>query len=631
MFKLKSMLSDSPTVFKTLFHTASEGIMIVDQEGVILKANPAAQKMFGYENSLEGKVVEDLIPDHLTSRHKDHRKSYNSNPQTRTMGGGLHLQGKKADGSSFPVEISLSPTCVGDKAVVMAFVVDITERRNRENNMVSMGRIFDNSINEIYLFAVDNLRFTMVNQAAQRNLGYSSHELSSMTITDIISMNRDDFLSTLEVSPEEHPKIVIETTHKRKDLTTYPVEMHIQTTVFDDKPTYLAVVMDISERKFAEDQLRKYSQALEQRVQERTEKLNESQKLYHAIARNFPDGTINVFDRDLRYVFVEGKELYTLGIDSHRLIGTRYIKRLAPEVAAQTERELLKVFDGNSKTINIRHKQNDYVLEAVPLPSGGGEIEQILVIEKNVTVQKKMQDKIQRNLERERELNELKSRFVSMASHEFRTPLSTIMSSASLLNRYTEGEQQGKRDKHINRIKSSVHNLTGILNDFLSLDKLETGGVACKALPFDLPNLMREVSDQIRPTLKKGQSLNYSHHGSLQVVLDPHLLNNILINLLSNASKYSPEGSEIQLNSEVSEALIMIEVRDKGIGISWEDQQHLFERFFRAQNAMNIQGTGLGLNIVKKYLDLMNGEIEFSSELGEGSTFTITFDRQPEP
>ncbi len=231
---------------------------------------------------------------------------------------------------------------------------------------------------------------------------------------------------------------------------------------------------------------------------------------------------------------------------------------------------------------------------------------------------------IQKALEKEKELSELKSRFVSMASHEFRTPLSTILSSISLLSRYTESSQQEKRDKHIQRIKSAVRNLTGILNDFLSLSKLEEGKIENQPFEFELQELCPEVIDEIQGLLKDGQEIIHEGiHSPMLVHWDKRLVKNILFNLLSNAIKYSDEGKKIFLKERLEGDYLLIDITDQGIGIPEADQVYLFTRFFRAANAMNIQGTGLGLNIVKRYIDLVGGSITFDSQLNVGTTFTV--------
>jgi len=235
------------------------------------------------------------------------------------------------------------------------------------------------------------------------------------------------------------------------------------------------------------------------------------------------------------------------------------------------------------------------------------------------------QEELHQALEAEKELNALKSRFVSMASHEFRTPLSTIMSSVDLLGRYTENVPEERIQKHVERIRAKVRELTGMLNDFLSLDKLEQGAVACSPQEFDLVHLSIELIEELRGMAKPGQEIEYDHTGAERMVFqDRSMLHNVLSNLLGNAIKYSPENKRIDLLTNISEGVLTIQVKDQGIGIPVEDQHHLFERFFRAANAFTVQGTGLGLNIVRKYLDLMGGTITFQSIPGEGTKFSVT-------
>ncbi len=234
-------------------------------------------------------------------------------------------------------------------------------------------------------------------------------------------------------------------------------------------------------------------------------------------------------------------------------------------------------------------------------------------------------DELTQALSKEKELSDLKSRFVSMASHEFRTPLSTILSSASLLAKYIREEEQEKRDKHILRIKSAVHNLTDILNEFLSLGKIEDGKLLTNLSRFNIKELLTTSCNEMQGIAKKGQQISYTHEGKTEVELDMTLMRNIIINLLSNAIKFSPLEGVITVQSRVEGQEIRLVIQDSGIGISTEDQQHLFERFFRAKNAVNIQGTGLGLHIVGKYVELLDGQITCESELEKGTTFIITF------
>jgi PAS domain S-box-containing protein len=398
--------------FRQIFQSSVEAIIMVDQQGKILLANPVSEKMFGFtKDSLIGIFVEDLLPEHVRARHVEYRKGFTAHPEPRPMGMGRDLIAKRRDGSQFPVSVSLSYTSIDGEILVMAFISDITERKKAE-------------------------------QALKRS----------------------------------------------------------------------------------EEQLLVYASELEKKVQSRTEDLNST----------------------------------------------------------------------------------------------------IKALEKEVNVRKKAEVEARKALDRERELNELKSKFVSIASHEFRTPLSSVMSSASLIGQYTERNDPEKIRKHVLRIKSSVNQLTSILNDFLSLGKLEEGKTEVVKEEIHLSEFLSEICEEITPTLKAGQELKCTYNGELQKVnSDGRILRNILFNLLSNASKYSEVNSPIYVECKTSSNGASFSIRDEGIGIPEDDQKHLFDRFFRASNAGNVQGTGLGLNIVKRYAELLSGSITFESENGKGSSFTV--------
>jgi len=228
----------------------------------------------------------------------------------------------------------------------------------------------------------------------------------------------------------------------------------------------------------------------------------------------------------------------------------------------------------------------------------------------------------------EKETNELKSRFVTTASHEFRTPLSTILSSASLISRYTETEQQIQRNRHIDKIKTSVNHLTGILNDFLDLSKLEEGKVAIHNEPIQIKVAIKDIFSELKGIVKPEQKLVLTCEKEIEFTSDKRTLKNILFNLLSNAIKYSDSGHITVDINELDQSL-EIKIKDEGKGIPENEQKFLFERFFRASNAGNIQGTGLGLSIVKRYIDLLKGSISFKSEENLGTTFTVEIPKFP--
>ncbi|MFY0601410.1 MAG: PAS domain S-box protein [Cyclobacteriaceae bacterium] len=510
-------------LLRLVFSSASEGIIISDEKGYIISANPMADSMFGYTTpGLEGLKIEDLVPTKSKKKHHSHRAEYFKKPSPRPMGIGMDLSGKRRDGSIFPIEISLSHFVQGQNRFVAAFVNDITERKKSEEKLQQ----------------------------------YASH-LKEM---------------------------VKERTQELEHLN-------------------LGLKKEVMERRAAETALRK------------------SQTLYEMIAKNFPGGTVSIIDHHFKVLFIEGRD--TTEAERKALIGKSYISNIPDEYKDQILLHMNKCDEGEPLTWHYEKDSEAFIVHAVPILFEKKTPEQILIVEENITELKKAERETRKLLEQERELNEMKSRFVSMASHEFRTPLSTILSSANLISKYKESEEQDKRDKHLNRIKSSVKNLTEILNDFLSLERIDSGAMNLNYQSITLVSFLEETINELGSIKKADQSLNFKHTDLKEFIGDAKLLKNILINLVSNAIKYSPENGEIIVTANQLKNSLLIEIQDHGIGIPKKEQTHLFERFFRAKNAFNIQGTGLGLHIVKKYVSIMNGHIKLESEEGKGTTIQI--------
>lgn len=245
---------------------------------------------------------------------------------------------------------------------------------------------------------------------------------------------------------------------------------------------------------------------------------------------------------------------------------------------------------------------------------------------KLVSELEKAKAEVSNSLEKEKELNQLKSRFVSMASHEFRTPLSSVQLSVSLIEKYIQKSDFQAVNKHTARIRAAVELLNNILNDFLSLEKLEAGKVVVNKTMINVVHLGEEIVEDMQMICKKNQHIVYQHTGSeAEFMLDAHLLKSSIINLISNAIKYSGEDTFIEFSTAISEDACTVIVKDNGIGIPDEDQVNLFEPFFRAHNTGNIPGTGLGLNIVKRYISLMEGELEYWSALNKGTMVKMVF------
>jgi len=347
---------------------------------------------------------------------------------------------------------------------------------------------------------------------------------------------------------------------------------------------------------------------------------------FQAIVTNAVDGIITINEKGI-IESINPAALEIFGYTNDEMLGSN-VKMLMfePEYSKYD-----KVFDNNPLTGQIKIISKGH--EVIGKRKNGTTFPFLLSLSEVIHEDKKIfigvihdiseLKEVKEALVKEKELSELKSRFVSMASHEFRTPLSAILSSISLIARYNEHEDIDKRMKHVGRIKSSVDNLNTILNGFLSLSKLEEGFIMVDADTFDIMELSEDVIDELNGILKSGQQIIYKHIGQkISILLDENLLRNIMINLVSNAIKYSKEKKKIWITTNIENNQLVLIVRDEGIGIPEYEQKYLFSRFFRAQNVTSISGTGLGLNIVKKYLDLVKGEIAFISN-HEGTTFTV--------
>jgi hypothetical protein len=250
--------------------------------------------------------------------------------------------------------------------------------------------------------------------------------------------------------------------------------------------------------------------------------------------------------------------------------------------------------------------------------------ETVSILKKEMKKREEAEDKIKSALQKERELNELKTKFLSLVSHEFKTPLSGILTSATLVSKYKGEEHQAKRNKHLKTIIGEVRHLNGILTDFLSIERLEKGKELYRFSEFSLSKIVNEVVYNINMLLKSGQHINYPQNiDDIAIYQDEKIVALILTNLLFNSVKYSPEDTEIDILLDIGTNKMVLQIKDRGIGIPKRDQKHIFERYFRAENALLSQGTGIGLNIIKGHVDNLCGKIYFESKLNRGSTFTV--------
>jgi PAS domain S-box-containing protein len=527
--------------YEAFFKHASIGIVVVNKNGEITKANPFLLSLFGYEEGeMIGKKIEILIPGMFHHHHQHHREAYNHNPKNRPMGIGMELYGKKKDGTEFPVEVSLSSYESNGERFSFAFITDNTIRINDKNKIFKLNNDLESS--------VDN-------------------RTKELTRT----------LKVLELLNERHS-----------------IALANQKAILDNAKVMLFAMN-------AEGLIQFFNpEAIRLTGYDSAEVVKKQNPTFF----NNPED-IEVCRQEL--------------IDHHQIFTSN-----AFEVIKQ--KSLLNEI--NSLECSFVNKKKEKVpvsLTITPIKNKQNKLIGFMGVAIDISERKKAEINLLEALSKEKKLGELKSRFVSMASHEFRTPLSTILSSAYLIEKYNKSSDQAQRKKHIDRIVSAVNNLTNILNEFLSVGKIEEGKLAQHLSTFNLKEFIENIIKEMKSILKKGQYIHYVHEGKEEILLDNSLFKNIVLNLLSNAIKFSSENSPIHISTSFLNDDFRVQVRDHGIGIPKEDQEHLMDRFFRGTNAVNIQGTGLGLHIVSKYVEQMKGVITYESQINKGTTFNIFF------
>jgi len=537
--------------------------------------------------------------------------------------------------------------------------VDITETKTLQNTLNIRNRALELAGNGIIIVDAQNKKLPIVysNRAFTRITGYNRNEVLGKNCRFLQNDDRNQpEIAELAKAIQEGRSCRVLLRNYRKDGTLFWNDLTI-TPLYDEnqKMTHvIGVQNDVTEIQQNKKKLEEYAQQLEYKVKKRTrevestvqklvatslnledqvvetqraeKKVKLNRALFTAIAHNFPNGVIMVFNSDYELVYVEGEEMERINIKKSDLEGIPIdgIPIFSKRQLQKIKSDIRKTLKGTKISFEVDFQDQCYAVHSTPLYSDDKKIMWALFVYNNVTEQKEVQHKLEKTLVVEKELNELKSRFISMASHEFRTPLSAILSSAILIGKQNEPGKEDKRLKHVTRIRTNVKDLVVILNDFLSLSKLEEGKVQVKPQSFELIQFVKMLVDEMEPNKKEGQDMVLKHSQvSISVYLDPKLLNHILINLLSNAIKYSQEQQKIGIEVSVKGKSLHIHIEDKGIGIPKEEQKNLFNRFFRAENATNFQGTGLGLHIVKQYTELLGGSVGFKSEVGVGSTFSL--------
>lgn len=290
----------------------------------------------------------------------------------------------------------------------------------------------------------------------------------------------------------------------------------------------------------------------------------------------------------------------------------------------------LNLLNGSDKTVNVicqpvlNATRKDYQLKGTIQDISTLKVANNKLMSLNLSLEEKVKERtaeLMHSLEREKEISDLKSNFVSITSHEFRTPLTIINLCAMLIEKNMKLGKLENIQLQVDKIRSAVLNLVQILDNLLTIGKIEGGKVGTKKISTDIKKLTNALLAEIGPITKKGQNLNYTHQGSTETHIDANLYGGIFINLVTNAIKYSE--TDIQISTKLQGHDLVISIEDAGIGIPIKDQKKIFTKYFRGSNSSQIAGSGLGLNIVFQYVQLLKGSIEFNSIPGKGTTFKV--------
>lgn len=618
------MFQQNQDIFNILSEAISECVIMIGNDQKIVSTNSSANKVFGYmSNELLGQSIEILLPKKYHKIHKILFTKFLKKGEKRQIEDGRDLYGIRKNGDIFPAQIGLSPFAIFGQTYVMVLLIDISERKEIERNLLIKSEALQSAANGIVI--TDALQhdnpIIYCNSAFKKLTGYSEKEILNKNCRFLQTDDRDQkSLEEIRLAIKEGRscKAILRNYKKNgtlfwNDLSVTPIKNRSGVVTH-----FIGIQNDITKRIYAEQELKRWAA---------------------------------IFDESLNEIFIcDMKSLKFLNVNRGAQLNIGYtleeLKQLTPvdlkpEFTENHFRKLIVPLLKNEKekiefeTIHQRKDGTTYPIEVHLQISTIDDKDALVAIILDITERKNYTEKLEKTVEKrtqqlkialtkEKELNELKTKFLYLVSHEFKTPLSGILTSTILLEKYNLTEQQEKRDKHLKIITNKVHYLNNILNDFLSIERLDTGKETYKFTDFNLSKVVNEVVYNANMLLKRGQKINISQNSDeFNLHQDERVLELVLSNLIHNAIKYSHENTNINLEISEHGNCLILKVIDYGIGIPKKDQKHIFNRYFRAENVINNHGTGIGLNIIKAHLENLGGSINFKSEENKGSIFIV--------
>lgn len=527
----------------------------------------------------------------------------------------------RQDGATFDAELSLGYLRTADNLTVglVCTIHDITERKKAEQALRESEerfRLLMESAPAAIVISNREGRITLLNAEAEKMFGYKRDELIGQNIEILVPEplrsrhqdHREGFTKLPSQRPAGKERIL---QSRRKDGSIFQSEIALSYIEAQGDLLVMSVIADITERTQADEALRA------------------SEARFRSVIEAAPD-SILLLDPEGTILMTNPAALHDSGYDRAEMIGHRLAEFFTPHsqaVFASVFLRLLKTGIGREEVQFVRKDGSIAFMDCSGSVIYGkdGQPHSVIIVQRDMTRRKQVEDALRQTLQKEKELKELKSRFVSTVSHEFRTPLATILSSASLVKDYYERLTDEKRRTHLEKIETQVRYVTEMLDDVLAFSKVEAALLSFNPAPVALDELCRAIVEEIQQAARATHRIIFSSTGDCgEAIVDKKLMQQAITNLLTNAVKYSPGGGNIYLDLGCADSQAVIRVRDEGLGIPKEEQARVFDEFYRATNVGKIEGTGLGLSIAKRAAEMHGGTISLESEPGVGTTFTIT-------
>jgi PAS domain S-box-containing protein len=535
----------------------------------------------------------------------------------------FELQTRTLDGEAKTVLLHAELIELNGQRCVLSLIEDITDRKRTEAALRASEEryrlIADNTSDVIWLYDMAEDGYSYVSPSVFAMRGFRPEEvigqklaapLSPASAEKVTRLLRD--LIAQAEGDRSRRDVVVEVDQLRKDGSVVPTEV-VASLLLDasGRPTHvLGIARDITERQRVRETLEKFNTELEEQVELRTAELAARNREIEALVGSIPD-TVLLCDEHGELVTSHFAQNHTSSFPFATAGAGDGLSSQHP-VLLEIARELHAVAWASQQTIMLEFDRKingvDYSIEARATPAGEN---RLLILLRDISARKRSERVAQANLERERQLSEMKTQFISVASHEFRTPLAAATGSLELLERHATKITEAKRVELLTRAQRSLGRLTTIMDNVLQLSRADSGRVTVKRMTIDLVQFVQDLIREVEAGDRHSHTFTFQPSGKGDAVpVDTNLFNHILSNLLGNAVRYSPAGTKISVTLDIGAQAFSLTVADEGIGIPEAERERVFEPFARGSNVGQINGTGLGLNIVKRYTELMGGRIE---------------------